>query len=249
MENMLESFIDYNPVKKTYKDKKTNVVLYAIEFYKGRREILIAFEESIFPLPKPYVFGKTEWKEKYIDNEKYMPKTFKLNFLQEYNQTPLSEKESKLLNRDFGYKNIGELALVFNNAKTDEELDKLFDKIVNKLNLLKKLINTVSNITEKRRINNVIKSVEFVLNHFASNNNVSYGDSEQDISDFDSSEGSGLKILTPNQMLSKVPITLAQLKAENNSEKLKNEIRQLLHSLYKSKNIKKQLYKSLIGII
>ena len=50
-------------------------------------------------------------------------------------------------------------------------------------------------------------------------------------------------------MLSKVPITLAQLKAENNSEKLKNEIRQLLHSLYKSKNIKKQLYKSLIGII
>ena len=45
-------------------------------------------------------------------------------------------------------------------------------------------------------------------------------------------EGQRLKILTPNQMLSRLPITLAQLKAENNSEKLKNEIKQLLYSLY-----------------
>ena len=41
----------------------------------------------------------------------------------------------------------------------------------------------------------------------------------------------GLKILTPNKMLSRLPISLAQLKAGNNSEKLKNEIRQLLYSL------------------
>ena len=43
----------------------------------------------------------------------------------------------------------------------------------------------------------------------------------------------GLKILTPNQMLSRLSISLAQLKAGNNSEKLKNEIRQLLYSLYR----------------
>ena len=42
-------------------------------------------------------------------------------------------------------------------------------------------------------------------------------------------QGKGLKILTPDQMLSRLPITLAQLKAGNNSEKLKNEIRQLLY--------------------
>ena len=42
-----------------------------------------------------------------------------------------------------------------------------------------------------------------------------------------------LKILTPQQMLSRSPISLAQLKARNNSEKLKNEIRQLLYSLYR----------------
>ena len=62
-------------------------------------------------------------------------------------------------------------------------------------------------------------------------------------------EGLGLKILTPSQMLSRLPITLAQLKAGNNFEKLKNEIRQLLYSLYRSKKLKKQLYKSLLDII
>ena len=45
--------------------------------------------------------------------------------------------------------------------------------------------------------------------------------------------GSSLKMLTPNQMLSRLPISLAQLKSGNNSEKLKNEIRQLLYSLYR----------------
>ena len=60
--------------------------------------------------------------------------------------------------------------------------------------------------------------------------------------------GQGLKILTPNQMLSRLPITLAQLNAGNNSEKLKNESRQLFYSLCRSKKLTKK-YKSLIDII
>ena len=58
--------------------------------------------------------------------------------------------------------------------------------------------------------------------------------------------GKGLKILTPRQMLTRLPISLAQLKAGNNSEKLKNEIRQLLYSLYRSKKLTKNIYKSLV---
>ena len=60
--------------------------------------------------------------------------------------------------------------------------------------------------------------------------------------------GKGLRILAPNQMVSRLPTFLAQLKAGNNSENLKNEIRQILYSLYRSKKITKQLYKSLIDI-
>ena len=62
-------------------------------------------------------------------------------------------------------------------------------------------------------------------------------------------KGQGIKILTPKQMLNRLPIALAQLQAGNNSNKLKNEIRQLLYSLYRSKNMTEQVYKSLIGII
>ena len=70
-----------------------------------------------------------------------------------------------------------------------------------------------------------------------------------DFNQIEQQEGQGLKILTPNQMLSRSPITLAELKAGNNSEKLKNEIRQLLYSLYRSKKLTKQLYKKLVDII
>ena len=59
-------------------------------------------------------------------------------------------------------------------------------------------------------------------------------------------ERQGIKLLTPNQMLSRLPISLAQLEAGNNSNKFKNEIRQLLYSLYHSKNMTKEVYNNLI---
>ena len=61
--------------------------------------------------------------------------------------------------------------------------------------------------------------------------------------------GEGLKILTPDQMLSRLLITLAQLKAGNNSQKLKNEIKQLLYSLYRSKILTTAIYNHLISTI
>ena len=62
-------------------------------------------------------------------------------------------------------------------------------------------------------------------------------------------KGQGLKTLTPSQMLSRLPISLAQLKAGNNSGKLKNEIRKPLYSFYCSKNMTKQIYNNLIKYI
>ena len=58
-------------------------------------------------------------------------------------------------------------------------------------------------------------------------------------------KGDGLKIITPSQRLSRLLISLAQLKGGNNSEKLKNEIRQILYSLYRSKKLTKQLWLTL----
>ena len=74
-------------------------------------------------------------------------------------------------------------------------------------------------------------------------------ESEESAEQTRNQQGKGLKILTPNQMLSRLPISLAQLKAGNNSQKLKNEIRQILYSLYRSKKLTKNVYKSLVDII
>ena len=62
-------------------------------------------------------------------------------------------------------------------------------------------------------------------------------------------EGKGLKILTPKQILQRLPIALAQIKAGNNSESLLNEIRLILYSLYQSKQITKKVYNNIIKSI
>ena len=65
----------------------------------------------------------------------------------------------------------------------------------------------------------------------------------------DEIKGTGLKILTPKQMLQRLPIALAQVKAGNNSESLLNEIRQIVYSLYQSKQITKKVYNNIIKSI
>ena len=62
-------------------------------------------------------------------------------------------------------------------------------------------------------------------------------------------KGTGLNILTSKQMLQRLPIALAQVKAGNNSESLLNEIRQIVYSLYQSKQITKKVYNNIIKSI
>ena len=93
----------------------------------------------------------------------------------------------------------------------------------------------IQQIIEQKKIrtrNNVVEIVELILK---------FNQLEQ--------EGSPLKILATNQMLSSLPISLAQLKAGNNSKKLENEIRQILYSVYRSKKLTRNVYKCLVDII
>ena len=110
-----------------------------------------------------------------------------------------------------------------------------------RVNLINKKLTEIKNL-----VKNVPKDKEFKIEE-----NEKIIDIVERILDLNSENqlGLGLKILTPNQMLSRLPISLPQLKAGNNSEKLKNEIRQLLYSLYRSKKFTKQLHKSLVDII
>ena len=62
-------------------------------------------------------------------------------------------------------------------------------------------------------------------------------------------KGTGLKILTPKQLLQRLPIALAEVKAGSNSENLLNEIRQIVYSLYQSEEITKKVYNNIIKSI
>ena len=74
-------------------------------------------------------------------------------------------------------------------------------------------------------------------------------ESEESAAERKNQQGQGLKILTPDQMLSRLPITVAKLKARNNSQQLISEIRQLFYSLYHSKKLTKTIYNHLINTI
>ena len=141
----------------------------------------------------------------------------------------------------------------------NELFKKYFTDYQNPSNMYKKLSETKGAVNEVRvdSIKKVLSTLQRIIDYVPKDNASKSEENEKIIGiverilDFYKKIQSrqGVKILTPSQMLSRLPISLAQLKAGNNSEKLKNEIRQLLYSLYRSKKLTKQLYKSLVDII
>ena len=120
---------------------------------------------------------------------------------------------------------------VFTKALTETNNKKQNIALVNVINSgLKDLKKEITNmIKEKKETEKPDKIMDFVAQVLAFNKKIQ--------------SGQGIKILTSDQMLSRLLITLAQLKAGNNSEKHKNEIRQLLYFLYRSKKLTKDSIK------
>ena len=126
------------------------------------------------------------------------------------------------------------------------------------------MLKTLYNLSDKTRNKNSVSTIRRALSDLKEETE-NIGKEERELENIDGTidlgekilefneqnqkqHGQGLNIVTPNQMLSRLPISLAQLKAGNNSEKLKNDIRQLLYSLCRSKKLTKKIYKSLINI-
>ena len=192
-----------------------------------RENIVNYFKKGVFPF-KGKVFKikeeiKEEEKEELINNA-----------------IALIKKESKDINNDlfktyFNFSAPIDLAKKLLETKDKEKNCEFEEEIKNRWSKLKDETEKMSKEEIKHeKPNDILGIINEIL------------DFNKEIQ---KQQGSSLKILTPNQMLSRLPISLAQLKAGNNSEKLKNEIRQLLYSLYRSKKLTKQLYKSLVDII
>ena len=99
-----------------------------------------------------------------------------------------------------------------NSEESKTQVNIIENRLANLIEVLKS--SPTSDVKKIKNKNNIVEIVERIL-YFNQLNQL----------------GKGLKIVTPNKMLSRLPISLAQLEAGNNSEKLKNEIRQILYSL------------------
>ena len=175
-------------------------------------------------------FNKIKEIEKNVDREKFYKS----------NQNKYDFKNFRTI-RTFGED-------IYKGNITFEKADEYQSDLLEKINDFSKKMRPRKN-DKKQEKQNVEKSLyyfymgrEMVLNGFKSKIFLT------------KSRGSGilntnhskLKILMPKQMLKRLPIALAQIKAGNNSEKLLNEIRHIIYSLYQSKEITKKVYNNLI---
>ena len=116
---------------------------------------------------------------------------------------------------------------------------------------LKRLENDIKNMSqneiENKRLNCLKDLVRKILDANQKLDDMPPLETEEEAAQ--RQKGQGLEIMTPKQMITRLPILLAQLKAGNNSQTLKNEIRQLLYSLYRSKNLSKTIYNSLMNTL
>ena len=217
-------------------NEKNRVLESARKLSDARDEIINLFEKGTFPYKdNTFKTKEKEWEKESEEESGEESEKERFKKFLEY-----IENESKDINYDL-FKDYFDVLVPSALAK------KLYEtKNKNKNNELVELINF--------RWSNLKDEIEKMTeNEIKTEKPHKILEIVKEILDFNKKnrkqQGLGLKILTPNQMLSRLPITLAQLKAGNNSEKLKNEIRQILYSLCRSKKLTKQLYKNLIDII
>ena len=169
--------------------------------------------------------NKKKNRKKTIDTDEYFE--WMINKEDEHVNQEMFQKYFKIQKPSLMYK----VLRTINDKETNSSLLYMFNSALKDLKEETKNMSTEEK--EIKKPDEIIRAVKMIL----------------DFNEIKQQKGQSIKILTPNQMLNRLSIALAQLQAGNNSNKLKNEIRQVLYSLYRSKNITKQIYKSLIGII
>ena len=161
--------------------------------------------------------------------EKYGDKNISISYDEnknKFNTEEITKSLKKLRNK------------LINFSKFDEDYDKFVDNIVKfeYYKSKKELCSASSN--QKKKMIRYARDLKYIVDLY----NIKSGSDT-------SKKGEGLKILTNKQMLNRLPILLAQIQAGNNSKPLKNELRQTLYSLYRSKVLTKTVYNNLIKSI
>ena len=213
----------YNKLYYIYKDKDNKEIN---SFNTKNKE---KFDHTKIRL-SGYQYLSEEKQEEQEEQEQQKETKTDIDKFSKYIAKKETDINEELFRKYFGFQKPSEFFNSLINTNDIEKNNKLVVSIIGVLKNFKEEINKMSE--QERKIEKPDKIVEIVKEILKFNKQ--------------KQEGQGIKIITPNQMFSRLPISLAQLEAGNNSEKLKNEIRQLLYSLYRSKNMTKQVYNNLI---
>ena len=222
-----------------------------------------AFEKQVKTIEyqgKKQIEALENLKLKEITRDKTKPIEYSNYFIKELAKIRESIKPVDFNNLVYYYKgsneliNFSEYKGMMNIFKSIHSGDKTLEDIEQEKNKFKKEITIIRQGNPKKRsekqeatidnIENLYKSRQRVVNMFnnyAKNVSKSIHEAKH--------EGRGLKILISNQMLKRLPIAFAQIKAGNNSENLLNETRQIVYNLYQSKKFTKMLYNNIINSI
>ena len=221
--SIVDALNNYIPRIQKYDEAKNSLLNNAETFYEGRKKLLKA-------LKKEYFRQISDDDESEQQQTSKKPTKDDVNAFNEWINKEETDINKELFEKHFNFQRPSSMLKYLYKPNDREKNNKLVSAINSGLQYLKEEIKEMSE--EEREIEEPDKIVKIVKEILKFNKQ--------------KQEGRGLKIVTPRQMLSRLPIFLAQLKGGNNSEKLKNEIRQLLYSLYRSKNMSKQVYNNLI---
>ena len=290
----LKNLERYRPRNSDFKNDKENLLINAQNFYDGRKMIIRAFQDKIFPLKNPADYPN------YVSEKDTLTSSSDLSRCSSNLSTSSSPKDaiaassksSPDLSESICPRSSSDLSKISDNEESKKDkafvskpkklaidLDKVLDpelvdkyfyetslkEIVKQLKDIRRQDNKLTEYINKKallvvgllRLENDIKNMsedEVKNKKLDLRKNIvrKIVDALQKLKPEEvekRQQGKGLKILTPQQIITRLPILLAQLNAGNNSQKLKNVIRQLPYSLYRSKNLSKTIYNIFMNTI
>ena len=201
---MLHLLKKYSPKHDKYVTLKNNLVDNASKFYKGREKIIEGFKNGVFPF---YYDREHEKRMKYEEEkeqeEKQKPTKDDLIALNKHIIDEETNINEEVFKKYFNFQRPSDMLMYLNKTNDKEKNNELVSLINSGLKDLKEEIKKMSkaeiDIEKPDKIVNIVEKI------------LKFNEQNQ--------QGQGIKILTPNQMLNRLPISLAQLQAGNNSKK------------------------------